>query len=235
MKIPQFLFLLCLLTFSEVHAQYRSSYYKAGVALNAALKLPVWGKGPGFSPLFNAGAQAFLYLEGKGYRALATYIKGGIQYDKIAYTVEKGRSFNAGVLSLSLNPQIAIPSGFENLKYTFGFGVDFILRQAMDLSITSTNLPGGYQLDLAEAHDQIQSSLRPVVPYFSGGMLLKQLPGHKGERFHLEVYIKQALLNLFQQPATISYSKHLEKKTYPIREYYPPFVGLTIGYGFVRK
>lgn len=227
------IFMLGLMFPFAAQAQQDRYCISWGPMADVALKLPVWHNDPFISTFGVFAVQGSVLIEGNKEGDLSCLIKGGLRYDRISYEITDNNYFGIGMYSLTINPQVVLPSRLDFLKFTGGFGIDYLLLGATDFSITIRNVNGYYYTSLHDMAAKVTPNLRRFVPYVTLGVYLHRLPFDKTGRCNLALSVCQPLVNRF---VTTTALPHLDpdRQLY-LKKYQPTQIGIAAGYALGRR
>ncbi len=217
-----FLFLLCALPFTGM-AQTTASF---------AITTPILCKlNSGFNnsmraDLFGAtGTGAALKVSGTEENALAYLQVVGLNVDKLSFRVAPGQNLFIEQLQLDVNPNVLIPSRWEQLKYSLGFGALFTIAQGGGSAGYGQSY-GAVSFNDDSVKKNVDDKTRKLVPYFALGLVW-----NVQRHCSIQLSVSQTLLNYFDEGAKFGYTLNYQYQEVPI-SCQPAYFGLRFFYYF---
>ncbi|MCD6013755.1 MAG: hypothetical protein K0Q79_3617 [Flavipsychrobacter sp.] len=177
--------------------------------------------------LFGAtGVGAALKVSGSDENSLTYLQVAGLNIDRLAFRVAPGHSLFIEQLQLDINPNVLIPSKWEKLKYSVGFGALFTLAQGGGSASYGQSYNSVIAFDADSAKKYIDEKTRRIVPYFKLGLVWEV---HRN--CNIEIMASQTLLNYFDEGAKFGYSLNYQYQEVPVG-CQPAYFGLRFFYYF---
>lgn len=177
-------------------------------------------------PFGATGVGSALKVSGADENSLTYLQVVGFNMDWLTFRVAPGQNLFVEQWQLDVNPNVLIPSRWEHLKYTVGFGALFTLTQGGGSASYGESYTNVISFDEDSAKKYIEDKTRKVVPYFTIGLVWEVR-----HDCNIQLMVSQTLLNYFDEGAKFGYSVNYNYQERPL-SCQPAYFGLRFYYYF---